>query len=60
MPKDPLPHDPESLEKWKQLRQEPPSREALPPLFGGSRWLFGLLIVMAVVIILALAQGRPA
>ncbi len=62
MPQVPLPKDPDSLEKWKQLPQEPPSRQALPPMAGGSqRWLTGLLIVLAVLIILALlSQARPA
>jgi hypothetical protein len=60
MPLDPIPKDPESLEKWRQLPQEPPSRQALPPAAGGSQRWVGLLIVMAILIILALlAQARP-
>ena len=65
MPRDPLPSDPESLEKWKQMPQNAPSRDALPPATGGARqarWLYGLLIVIAVLIILSLIlqQVRPA
>jgi hypothetical protein len=65
MPRDPLPPDPDSVEKWKQMPQNAPSRNALPPATGGmgqARWLYGLLIVMAVLIILSwlLQQARPA
>jgi hypothetical protein len=59
-PHEPLPPDPESLEKWRQLPHNRPSREALPPAAGGLRLATGLLIVFALLIILALIfQGRP-
>jgi hypothetical protein len=54
MPQEPLPPDPDSLEKWKQMPSNTPSREALPPATGGTRMAFGLLIVMGILIILAL------
>lgn len=60
MPNDPLPPDPDSLEKWKQLPQNLPSRDALPPMTAGTRIAFGLLIVMAVLIILALLLNGGA
>jgi hypothetical protein len=61
MPNDPLLKDPEPLAKWR-LPQELPSRRVFPPAAGGSpRWLSGLLIVMAILIILALlSQARSA
>ncbi len=61
MPLVPLPPDPDSLEQWKQLPQNKPSREALPPVGGGARFAFGLLIAMAVLIILSLLfRGTPS
>lgn len=54
MPAEPLPPDPDSLEKWKNMQQNAPSKDALPPMTAGNRWAFGLLIVMGVLIILAL------
>lgn len=54
-----LPPDPESQAAWEKLPKNAPSKEALPPMTGGSRWVFGLLIVIAVIIVLGfLLQGR--
>lgn len=61
MPNEPLPPDPDSLEKWRKMAQNPPSKQALPPMTGGSRMAVGLLIVTAVLIILSLLlRGGPA
>jgi hypothetical protein len=60
--REPLPHDPESLEKWQQMPSTPPSKQALPPATGGMRGLsVKLLIALLVFIILVglLQQGRP-
>ena len=62
MPAEPLPPDPESVEKWRSLPQNTPSKDALPPMTGGlrvSRTLLvggGILLVLAVV--LQLLAGR--
>jgi hypothetical protein len=53
-----IPPDPDSLEQWKQLPQNTPSKDALPPMTGGLRWVGWLLIIVAIVIIFGLLQGR--
>jgi hypothetical protein len=59
MPDDPLPPDPDSLARWHDLPQNQPSKRALPPVAGGSRWVWGLLVILAVVVIVSLlAQSR--
>jgi hypothetical protein len=58
MPSENLPPDPDSVTKWKQLPQNAPSKEALPPMTGGTRWVWGLLILLAIVIVFGLLQGR--
>ncbi len=50
--------DSEALEAWDKLPKNMPSRQALPPMTGGTRWVWGLLIVLAIVIIFGLLQGR--
>lgn len=56
MPDDPLLPDPESVEKWRNLPQNRPSRQALPPVMGGGRlnralWLgFGVILLAAVIL----------
>jgi hypothetical protein len=54
MPREKLPEDPESLEKWGGLPQNPPSKQALPPMTAGVKFVWALLLAMAVLIILAL------
>jgi hypothetical protein len=57
MPKDELPPEPGSLEKWHDLPQSTPSRDAMPPVaggLGGLRWLWPILIITAIVIMLGL------
>lgn len=58
MPRENLPPDPDSLEKWQQLPQNRPSKNALPPMAGGLQWAFWLLLILAVVIIFGLLQGK--
>ncbi len=62
MPGEPLPPDPESVEKWRSLPQNKPSRHALPPMTGGLRLnrtlLLGFGIVMLALIIVSLLLGR--
>ena len=61
MPRDKLPEDPESLEKWGGLPQNTPSKQALPPMTGGTKLAAALLLAMGVLIILALLfQGGPS
>jgi hypothetical protein len=47
-----LPPDSDAVEKWRNMPQNKPSREALPPLTGGSRWLTALMIVFIVMLLL--------
>jgi hypothetical protein len=54
MPREKLPEDPESLEKWTQLSQNTPSKQAMPPAMGGLKLTWVLLLGFAVLIILAL------
>jgi hypothetical protein len=59
-----LPSDPDALEKWGNLPQTPPSREALPPATKGGwtffgRYLFprGLILVIVALIALGVIAG---
>jgi hypothetical protein len=59
-----LPSDPDALEKWQNLPQTSPSREALPPATKGGwtffgRYLFprGLFLLIAALILLGLVAG---
>jgi len=53
MPNEDLPPDPDAVEKWKQLPQNNPSNEALPPATDGfPRWLWwilGLIVVLGII-----------
>jgi len=53
-----LPPDPDALEAWEKLPKNTPSRQALPPMTGGTRWVWGLLIILAIIVIFGLLQGR--
>lgn len=57
---DQLPPDQEAVERWKQLPQNKPSRQALPPAtnpFGGSgRWLFIVIAIVAALSVIAYLQ----
>ena len=45
---DELPPDPDAIEKWRNLPQDQPSKQSLPPLTGGRRWLWGMLVLFGV------------
>ena len=55
--KNELPADPKAVEKWQNLPQGAPSREALPPATGGTRWanrfMIGLAILLVVLLLLS-------
>ena len=54
MPRDELPYDPEALEEWRNLPQNKPSRQALPPAAGGTRFAWALLAFTIGIVILGL------
>ncbi|NDJ62486.1 MAG: hypothetical protein GYB67_15265 [Chloroflexi bacterium] len=61
---EPLPPDPESVEKWQNLPHNTPSKQALPPLFGGAQMTARLtgafLIVIVILTVVGLIFGsRP-
>lgn len=62
MPADPLPPDPDSVEKWRGLPQNKPSRDALPPATGGLRMsralLVGFGVLMLAAVVISLLLGR--
>jgi hypothetical protein len=62
MPTEPLPPDPESVEKWRNLPQNKPSRDALPPATGGLNMsralLFGFGALMLLALVISLLFGR--
>ncbi|PJF27920.1 MAG: hypothetical protein CUN53_02245 [Phototrophicales bacterium] len=59
-----LPPDPDSVEKWKSLPQNKPSRQALPPAAGGlglSRvLLLGMLVLIIVITVVSLVTQPGA
>ena len=55
---DPLPPDPEAQATWEKLPKNTPSRQALPPMTDGSRWVWGLLILAIIFIIFGFLQGQ--
>jgi hypothetical protein len=58
MTREPLEPHSESLAKWEKLPQNEPSRESLPPMTGGIRLAFAFLIILAILMIVGLLQGR--
>ncbi|HEX2906218.1 MAG TPA: hypothetical protein VHO69_05115 [Phototrophicaceae bacterium] len=54
-----LPPDPDAKAKWEQLPQNQPSKQALPPVAGGGRWVWGLLLLLALFVVLALLPTPP-
>jgi hypothetical protein len=62
VPREPLPPDPASVEKWHGLPQNKPSPKALPPMTGGLRvnraLLLGFGLVALAITILSLVFGR--
>ena len=55
---EPLPTDPESLAKWRELPQNKPSKEALPPMTGGAQLAANFFIILTILLIIGLLQGR--
>jgi hypothetical protein len=57
-----LPPDPKSDEEWKHLPQNPPSKDALPPLFSGGNvlraWWFWMFVAFAVIALISVIGGR--
>ncbi len=51
---DDLRPDPDALAEWDKLPQNKPSKDALPPLTGGTRWSLVLLGVIFILIIISL------
>ena len=49
---------PEAQAAWEKLPKNTPSRHALPPMTGGTRWVWGLLLIVVIIIIFGLLQGR--
>jgi hypothetical protein len=47
-----LPPDPDALEKWRKMPQNKPSRDALPPVMGGTRWLAGLMMIVFIIVLI--------
>lgn len=60
MPREELPPDPDAVEEWKKLPQSEPSREAMPPATGGSRWTWVLLIFFGIVIVITILTQLPS
>jgi hypothetical protein len=61
MKRDPLPPDPDAVEKWRELPQNKPSRQALPPATGGSSFsralVIGLIVITVILVIASLLFG---
>jgi hypothetical protein len=61
MPREPLPPDPQSQERWQALPHNQPSKHALPPATGGAqawlKWLLILSILAAVIALLSRGIG---
>lgn len=49
---EPIPPDPDSVEKWRNLPQNKPSSQALPPLMGGSGQLTKFLLLAFILLML--------
>jgi hypothetical protein len=54
MSHDELPPDPDAVETWANLPQNEPSPDALPPVAGGTRWVWAFLILGLVIVVLGL------
>lgn len=56
MPRDQLPDDPNALEKWRNMPQNKPSRESLPPVTGGLRWAWLFIALLVIVVLFSLLE----
>lgn len=54
MPDDDLKPDPDALEKWRQMPQSDPSKDALPPATGGLNWAWGFILVLGAIVLIAI------
>lgn len=51
--------DPDALKAWEAMPKNTPSKQAMPPAVGGTRWLWGLLIIFGILAVIALLlQGN--
>lgn len=62
MSKQPLSPDEKSAEIWRSLPQSQPTKDALPPLFGGGSlfraWWFWLFALFGLFALISLIAGR--
>lgn len=57
--KETLQPEKDAVDAWDSLPKGTPSKQALPPLTGGSRWLNALIIAGIIILLLViLTQGR--
>jgi hypothetical protein len=57
--KENLRPDQDAIDAWDSLPKGTPSKQALPPLTGGSRWLNALIFAGIIILLLViLTQGR--
>lgn len=56
MPRDQLPDDPNALEKWRNMPQNKPSRESLPPVTGGLPWAWVFIALLVIVVLFSLLE----
>jgi len=54
MPTEELPPDPDSVEKWRQMPKNQPSKDAFPPVVLKPGWILGFVILVGILIVLAL------
>jgi hypothetical protein len=59
MPDNELQPDSDAIEQWRNLPQNAPSRQALPPATGGTpRWLWALIgLGVLILVVGALSHG---
>ena len=54
MPNDnELPTDPKALEAWENMPKNAPSKDAMPPMTGGTRWLWGVMLIFGLLALIA-------
>lgn len=52
MPDEKLEPDQEALDAWEKMPKGTPSKEAMPPLTGGMRWVTGLIVVFGLLAVI--------
>lgn len=53
-----LPPDDDPQSAWDKLPKNAPSRQALPPMTGGTRWVWVFVIIFFIIVIFGILQGR--